>query len=79
MIRVSFSLLILIYLSALLSIIFCAWLWNNLVTRKRREKSLQNRLRCTSCSLEFTDSSQTALPRCPRCGSLNERDRFSIL
>ena len=79
MIHVSFSLLILIYLLGLLGLIFGAWLWNVLATRSRQKKSVQHRLRCTTCSLEFSDDSQTPLPRCPRCGNLNERSRFSTL
>jgi len=79
MIHVSFSLLILIYLLFQLGLIFGAWLWNVLATRRRLQKSVRHRLRCTACALEFSDESQAPLPRCPRCGNLNERVRFSTL
>ena len=79
MIHVSFSVLILIYLLGLLGLIFGAWLWNVLATGRRLRKNVRHRLRCTSCSLEFSDETGTPLPRCPRCGNLNERTRFSTL
>ena len=36
-------------------------------------------LRCGMCAFQFEDKSVTLLPRCPRCGSLNERYRISRL
>ena len=34
---------------------------------------LEHRLRCVICAFEFEDRTDTLLPRCPHCGSLNER------
>jgi hypothetical protein len=79
MIRVDLSQLVFIYLFLFLNTVFIAWLgyeWR----RQRREKlALRNRLRCSMCGFTFEDTSATPLPRCPRCGSLNERFRFRDL
>jgi DNA-directed RNA polymerase subunit RPC12/RpoP len=37
---------------------------------------LQHRLRCAICAFEFEDRTDALLPRCPHCGSLNERFRM---
>jgi hypothetical protein len=75
----SLTLLVFIYLFLFLAVVFFVWIsyeWQ----RKRREKLLlRNRLRCTICALEFEDVSNTLLPRCPRCGSLNERFKLGVL
>ena len=79
MIRVSLTILVFIYLFLFLNTVFFAWLWN-IWQRSRQEKlSLRNRLRCTICAFEFEDATDTMLPRCPRCGSLNERFKFRTL
>lgn len=79
MIRVSLTFLIFIYLFFFLNTVFFVWLWN-LWRRNRREKqALRHRLRCAICAFEFEDRSDTLLPRCPRCGSLNERFKFQTL
>ena len=79
MIRGSLTLLLLVYLFLFLGVIFTVWLlgeWR----RKRREKlALRYRLRCTLCGFEFEDRSGVLLPRCPRCGTLNERFGFRTL
>ena len=79
MISVPLSFLIFIYLFIFLNTVFFIWLWN-IWSRSRQEKaSLRHRLRCTICAFEFEDRSDTLLPRCPRCGSLNERFKFRTL
>ena len=79
MIRASLNLMIFAYLGSFLALIFANWiLWN--ISRLRIERqALQHRLRCALCSFEFKDDSDTPLPRCPRCGSLNERTPFRSL
>lgn len=79
MIRVSLTQLIFVYLFCFSGLIFGLWgyFW---LQRKRRERlALQNRLRCTICACEFEDASSDPLPRCPRCGSRNERGHFPTL
>ncbi len=76
MIHVSLSLLIFIYLGVFLTVIFSAWLRYEWVRRRRENRALRHRLRCAICALEFEDATTDLLPRCPRCGSLNERYRL---
>jgi hypothetical protein len=75
-IRVSLAALVTIYLLLFLAAVFLVWLsseWN----RQRRERNaFRYRLRCVICGLEFEDRTDALLPRCPRCGSLNERFKF---
>ena len=77
MIHLSFSLLVVIYLLVMLGVIFSAWICHGVVEKRRAARNLRYRLRCASCSIEFADESATPLPRCPRCGSLNEREKVS--
>jgi hypothetical protein len=79
MIRVSLTMMVFVYLGSFLALIFGNWIvWN--VSRLRRERqALRHRLRCALCSFEFHDPSDDPLPRCPRCGSLNERTAFRSL
>lgn len=73
MIRIEFSWLIFICLFGFLFGIFFVWIGYEIVRRQAVNRSLRKRLRCRVCSLEFADASPDALPRCPGCGSLNER------
>jgi len=79
MIRVSLARLILIYLFLLLGVIFAEWIRYRLQKGRDAEKNNKYRLRCACCAYDFLDESETELPRCPRCGSLNERSKFSAL
>jgi hypothetical protein len=75
-IRVSLATLVTIYLLLFLAAVFVFWIvgeWN----RRRRERlALKHRLRCVICAFEFEDRTDALLPRCPHCGSLNERFRI---
>jgi Zn finger protein HypA/HybF involved in hydrogenase expression len=79
MIRASLTQMIFVYLGSFLALIFANWIiWN--ISRLRVERqALQHRLRCALCSFEFKDASDDLLPRCPHCGSLNERTPFRTL
>ena len=79
MIRVSLSYLVLIYLVLMLGPIFCAWIYNEWRRQRRERAAFRHVLRCGMCGLEFEDKSNTLLPRCLRCGSLNERYSISRL
>ena len=76
MIRVSLSALVTIYLLLFLAAVFLVWLSSEWNRRRREKRALRYRLRCVICGLEFEDRSDALLPRCPRCGSLNERFKF---
>jgi len=79
MIFVSLTLLIFIYLAGFLTIIFFLWFWLEWRRQRRERHAVRYRLRCTLCAFEFEDASTTPLPCCPRCGRLNERERFRML
>lgn len=79
MIRVSLENLIFIYLLLFLAAVFVTWIAQGILRRRRDAETLQHRVRCTMCAFEFEDTSETPLPRCPRCASLNERCRFRSL
>ena len=79
MIRVSLTLLIFIYLTGFLTVIIALWVWSEWSRQRRERRAVRHRLRCAMCSFEFEDASETPLPRCPRCGNLNEREPFGML
>jgi hypothetical protein len=72
-IRVSLATLITIYLLLFLAAVFLLWIFGEWNRRRREQRALRYRLRCVICAFEFEDRTTTLLPRCPRCGSLNER------
>jgi len=78
-IQVSLSTLVLIYLSIMLVPIFTAWLFNEWRRQRRERDAFRYVLHCGVCGFEFEDKSSALLPRCPRCGGLNERSRLSGL
>src|SRR4029077_15267972 len=74
-IRVELPVLVFIYLIVFLAAIFSLWIvyeWRN---QRREKEALRYRVRCTICASIFEDKTNNLLPRCPRCGSLNERLR----
>ena len=79
MILVSFRYLILIYLCIMLGPICLAWGLHEWRRRRREQAAFQYVVRCALCGFEFEDKTETILPRCPRCGSLNERLHLSGL
>jgi hypothetical protein len=79
LIPVSLSYLVLIYLGIMLGPILFAWVIYEWRRQRRERAAFQYVLRCGLCGFEFEDRSSTLLPRCPRCGSLNERYRPSRL
>ena len=79
MIQVSLTVLIFLYLGLMLGLIFGAWILSSWQRQRRENRAFRNVFRCGLCGFEFEDQSRTLLPRCPRCGSLNERYRLSRL
>jgi rubrerythrin len=73
MIRVSLGTLATIYLLLFLAAVFLLWIVGEWNRRRRERRALEHRLRCVICAFEFEDRTAVLLPRCPRCGSLNER------
>lgn len=79
MIPVSLEVLIFIYLALMLGLVFGAWALSEGRRQSRERRTFRHVLRCSLCGCEFEDATSTLLPRCPRCGSLNERYRSSRL
>ncbi len=79
MIQVSLSVLLFIYLFTFLALVFSGWLWQEWRRQRRERLALRHRLRCSICSFDFEDRTTELLPRCPRCGSLNERFPIATL
>lgn len=73
MIRVSLTALVTIYLLLFLAVVFLLWTVGEWNRRRRERQALRYRLRCVICAFEFEDRTDALLPRCPRCGTLNER------
>lgn len=79
MIRVSLTLLIFIYLALFLALVIAHWVWFEWRRQRRERRAVRHRVRCALCAFEFEEPTGEELPRCPRCGSLNERDPFRML
>ena len=79
MISVSLQWLVFVYLGLMLALIFGAWIVSEWRRQRRERHAFRNVLRCALCAFEFEDTTSTLLPRCPHCGSLNERYRLSRL
>ena len=76
MIRVELTVLIFIYLFVFLAAIFSLWIVYEWFRQHREKEALRYRVRCTICASIFEDKTNNLLPRCPRCGSLNERNKI---
>ena len=74
MIPVSLSLLVMIYLGIMMGFVLAAWLLNVFRKGRREKAAFRDVIRCTICAFEFQDGSRDMLPKCPRCGRLNERN-----
>jgi hypothetical protein len=79
MIRVSLTFLIYIYLLLFLAGIFCFWLLYEWRRGRETRRAMQFRVKCTICGMDYEDKEANPLPRCPRCGSLNERYSRGII
>ncbi len=73
MIRISLSLLILIYLMIFLVIVFGIWLYSAWRRRHEEWRMARYRMRCGICGYQYEDRGDEVLSRCPNCQSLNER------
>jgi uncharacterized paraquat-inducible protein A len=79
MIRIELPTLIFIYLYLAVIVIGALWLVDGWRGQKRKKQALRYAVRCTICASIFEDKTNELLPRCPRCGSLNERRNFGGL
>jgi hypothetical protein len=79
MIPVTLGHLVVVCLGGMLAGIFGAWVLSEWRRQRRERLAFRDVLRCSSCGFEFEDHSADLLPRCARCGTLNERFRLSRL
>lgn len=79
MIRIELPSLIFIYLYLSVIVIGGLWFFEGWRSQKRKKQALRYVVRCTICASIFEDKTNVPLPRCPRCGSLNERRNFGGL
>ena len=75
MIRIELPWLIFAYLLVFLAAIFLFWGGREMLRKFRDKRAVRHRLQCALCGLHYENRSTASLPRCPRCGSLNERSR----
>jgi rRNA maturation endonuclease Nob1 len=78
MIRVELAELVCIYLVVFLAAILAVWITYEMARRVRENRSRRGWLRCRVCAMEFEDLTPAGLPHCPRCGSLNEREKLKV-
>jgi hypothetical protein len=79
MIRIELPTLIFIYLYLAVIVIGGLWFLDSWRSRKRKKQALRYTVRCTICASIFEDKTNELLPRCPRCGCMNERRNFGGL
>ena len=75
MLNVPFSLLIALYLLPSLAVIVFFWVRSEAM-KKEKELPTSNQYSylCPICAFVYIDSSKGPYLRCPRCGSLNEKE-----
>jgi len=74
MIRVELPWLVFLCLLFFLGTIFCFWIAQEFGRRSRERRKRRFRIRCRVCQFEYDETTGAPLPRCPQCGSLNERE-----
>ena len=78
MIRISLNELIFVYVLVFLAAILSAWIAYEMARQFREKRLGRSQVRCAVCAMQFEDRTSAILPRCPRCGSLNERDKLKV-
>ncbi|MFV1993890.1 MAG: hypothetical protein ACC661_00525 [Verrucomicrobiales bacterium] len=76
MIQLSLTEIIVIYLFAILTVLMSVWVLGDMLRKRRQRKALQYKILCAICGTVYEDRSDNALPKCPECGSVNERTRI---
>jgi rRNA maturation endonuclease Nob1 len=79
MITLSLSWVMLFYLALFIVTVAGVWLIYVLGRHHHERSFLRFRVLCRICATEFEDRSNEVLPRCPVCGSLNERSEIERL
>ena len=75
MLNITFSLLIVLYLFPSLAVIVFFWVRSEARKKERvLPESSQYSYCCPICAFVYIDTSKGHYSRCPRCGSLNEKE-----
>ena len=75
MIRVSLDMLIVIYLTILLGVLFCVWVTGSFVSARRERRRRRSFIICNICDHIYEDQSEKEIVHCPACHAKNERER----
>lgn len=78
-IQVSLSMLVFIYLFLFSSVVLGIWITMSWSKQRRERHAVRFRVLCSLCAFDFEAPPEETLPRCPRCGSLNERRPYRPL
>ena len=73
MIRVSLTQIIVVYLLIILAILFAIWMGTDYLRKRREKNARKHKIICTICGVMYEDKTENPLPKCPHCGSVNER------
>ncbi|MEM7144788.1 MAG: hypothetical protein AAF591_06610 [Verrucomicrobiota bacterium] len=76
MIRVALPDIIVVYLVAILAVLFVLWLGADIMRKRREKRARRFQVGCTICGMKYEDRSADPLPRCPVCRSVNERTKI---
>ena len=79
MIETSLTNVIVLYLMVTLAPVAVLWTFQVIRRRHRDKKRRKFHIVCGICGVPFDDRSTNPLPKCPHCGSLNERNPVSNL
>lgn len=75
MIQMSLSAILIAYVVFGLILIATLWLWSAWRRKRRESEALRYRVQCIICAFLFEDKTGDSLLKCPKCGSLNEREK----
>lgn len=75
MIRVSLDMLIVIYLTILLGVLFCVWMTSAFISSRRESRRRRSFIICNICDHIYEDHSEKQIVHCPACHAKNERER----
>ena len=76
MIRVTVVQILVLYLMGILAVLGAIWTGTEIMRKRRERKARKYKVCCTICGVIYKDESEEELPKCPVCGSLNERARI---
>jgi len=75
MIRVSLDMLIVIYLTILLGVLFFVWVTGSFISARREQRRRRSFIICNICDHIYEDHTDKEIVQCPACHAKNERER----